>query len=110
MLRTFSKIYGLGGLRVGWTYAPENIIAVINRLRGPFNVNAAAQAAGLAALDDIAWLDKARSHNDTELPRVSTALRGLGLEVLPSVGNFVLIRRSEEQTSELQSLMRTAYA
>ncbi|MFC3675035.1 histidinol-phosphate transaminase [Ferrovibrio xuzhouensis] len=92
MLRTFSKIYGLGGLRVGWTYAPENIVAVISRLRGPFNVNAAAQAAGLAALDDIGWLDKARSHNDTELPRVSAALQGLGLEVLPSVGNFVLIR------------------
>jgi histidinol-phosphate aminotransferase len=92
MLRTFSKIYGLGGLRLGWTYAPENIVAVINRVRGPFNVNAAAQATGLAALEDVAWLDKARSHNDTELPRVSAALKGLGLDVLPSVGNFVLIR------------------
>jgi len=92
MLRTFSKIYGLGGLRLGWTYAPDNVIAVINRVRGPFNVNAAAQAAGLAALQDVAWLDKARSHNDTELPRVTAALAKLGLAVLPSVGNFILIR------------------
>lgn len=92
MLRTFSKIYGLGGLRLGWTYAPDNIAAVINRVRGPFNVNAAAQAAGVAAMEDVAWLDKARSHNDTELPRVTAALKALGLDVLPSVGNFVLVR------------------
>ncbi|WP_341704569.1 histidinol-phosphate transaminase [Ferrovibrio sp.] len=92
MLRTFSKIFGLGALRLGWTYAPENVVAVLNRVRGPFNVNAAAQAAGVAALEDVTWLDRARSHNDTELPRVTAALNALGLNVLPSVGNFVLIR------------------
>lgn len=92
MMRTFSKIYGLAALRLGWTYAPSDIVDVLNRVRGPFNVNAAAQAAGVAALQDVAWVDKARSHNDTELPRVTAALAKHGLQVLPSVGNFVLIR------------------
>lgn len=92
VLRTFSKIYGLAALRLGWAYAPANVVAVLNRVRGPFNVNAAAQAAGAAALEDTAWLDKSRAHNDAELARVTAALKGLGLDMVPSVANFLLIR------------------
>jgi histidinol-phosphate aminotransferase len=92
MLRTFSKIYALGGLRLGWAYCPPAVADVLNRVRGPFNVNAAAQAAGVAALADIAAVDRARSHNDTWLPWFAEALGKLGLEVNPSVANFVLVR------------------
>jgi histidinol-phosphate aminotransferase len=92
MTRTFSKIYGLGGLRVGWFYGPAGIVDAINRLRQPFNVNAAAQAAAIAALNDIAHADAQRSNNDIWLPWFSQELTKLGLHVYPSVGNFVLVR------------------
>ncbi len=96
MLRTFSKIYGLAGLRLGWAYCPASVADVLNRLRNPFNISSAAQAAGLAALDDIAHVDAARSHNDIWLPWLTRELQRLGLEVAPSVGNFVLARFPEE--------------
>jgi histidinol-phosphate aminotransferase len=96
MLRTFSKIYGLAGLRVGWSYMPAGIVDVINRLRGPFNVNAIAQAAAVAALQDGAWTAKARAHNDLWLPRISDGLTKLGLSVVPSVGNFILFKLPAE--------------
>ena len=92
MTRTFSKIYGLAGLRVGWAYAPELIIDVLHRARGPFNVNLAAQAAAVAALEDTAHIDAARTHNDIWLPKLNEALAGMGLETTPSIGNFVLAR------------------
>ncbi len=92
MMRTFSKIYGLAGLRVGWSYMPAPMVDVINRVRGPFNVNAIAQAAAVAALEDTAWTAKARSHNELWLPQVKAGLEALGLPVVPSVGNFLLIR------------------
>ncbi len=91
MMRTFSKIYALGGLRLGWAYCPPAIADVLNRVRGPFNVTSAAQAAGLAALEDLAFVDASRAHNDMWLPWLTAELRKLGLEVLPSVGNFVLV-------------------
>jgi histidinol-phosphate aminotransferase len=92
MTRTFSKIYGLAGLRLGWMYGPPAVIDAINRLRGPFNVNLPAQAAGVAALADVAHIDKARTLNDHWLPWFSAECEKLGLEVPPSVGNFVLVR------------------
>ncbi len=92
MTRTFSKIYGLAGLRVGWAYCPPDVAAVLNRLRGPFNVTAPALAAACAALDDIAFTDKARSHNDLMLRWFSDEARALGLEVNPSIANFVILR------------------
>jgi histidinol-phosphate aminotransferase len=92
MTRTFSKIYGLAGLRVGWLYGPPGIIDVLNKVRGPFNVNAPAQAAAVAALADTAWTAAARAHNDAWLPRLQTGIDRLGLVCQPSVGNFVLIR------------------
>lgn len=92
MTRTFSKIYALGGLRLGWCYAAAPVIDVLNRVRNPFNVNSAALAAGIAALDDVASVDRAREHNDIWRPWLERALATLGLEIVPGVANFVLAR------------------
>lgn len=95
MARTFSKIFGLGGARLGWAYCPAAVADVLNRARNPFNVSAPAQAAGLAALGDVEFTDAARANNDTWLPWTSDALRELGFEVVPSIGNFILVRFGE---------------
>jgi histidinol-phosphate aminotransferase len=91
MTRTFSKIYGLGGVRLGWMYGPAGIVDVMSRLRQPFNVNLPAQIAGIAALDDISHTDASRTNNDIWLPWLSAELTKLGLEPVPSVGNFLLV-------------------
>jgi histidinol-phosphate aminotransferase len=96
MTRTFSKIYGLAGLRLGWAYGPAAVIDVVNRTRGPFNVNAAASAAGIAAVGDRAHVERAADHNATWLSWLSGEMAGLGLRVTPSVGNFLLIHFSDE--------------
>jgi histidinol-phosphate aminotransferase len=92
MLRTFSKAYGLASLRLGWAYCPEQVADVLNRIRGPYNVSMAAQAAGVAAIGDVAHIDAARTHNDVWLPWLTEKISALGLHVVPSVGNFVLVR------------------
>ena len=92
MTRTFSKIYGLAALRIGWGYAPSATVEMVNRIRGPFNVNSAAIAAGVAAISDAAHVEQAIAYNSRWLPEVTKSLEALGLEVPPSVGNFVLIR------------------
>jgi len=92
MTRTFSKIYALAGLRVGWAYCSAEIADVLNRVRGPFNLNAAAQAAAVAALDDVAAVDRAREHNDIWRPWLERELGALGLAVQTSVANFVIVR------------------
>jgi histidinol-phosphate aminotransferase len=92
MLRTFSKIYALAGLRLGWAYCTPEVAGVLHRIRGPFNVGAAAQAAGVAAVEDVEALQRARAHNDRWLPWFSARLSALGIELTPSVGNFVLAR------------------
>lgn len=91
MTRTFSKIHGLAALRLGWLYGPLEIVDAINRVRGPFNVNAPAIAAGAAAIADRDHIDRAVNHNNDWLVRVTDELTALGLKVTPSVGNFVLI-------------------
>jgi len=91
MTRTFSKIFGLGGMRLGWGYMPEAVADVLHRVRGPFNVNAAAQAAGAAAVLDTVFTAKVRAHNDTWLPWTRGQLMALGLKVTDSVGNFLLV-------------------
>jgi len=91
MTRTFSKIHGLAGLRIGWMYAHEAIIDACNRVRGPFNVNALAITAGAAAIGDRAHVERAVEHNEKWLGRVGEAVEALGLSVTPSVGNFMLI-------------------
>ena len=92
MTRTFSKIYGLGGARLGWGYCPAGIADVLNRIRGPFNVSTPAMEAGLAALGDCGFIDKARAHNDTWLAWTREQVLALGLETPPSAGNFILIK------------------
>jgi len=91
MTRTFSKIYGLAGLRLGWAYASENIIDAISRIRDPFNVTAPSLAAALAAFEDTEHIEKVRVHNELWLPRLRDALMAAGLEVTPSLGNFLLL-------------------
>src|SRR5437899_4137109 len=91
MCRPFSKIHGLAALRLGWLYGPAQVVDVVNRIRGPFNVNSAAMAAGIAALADGAHLEAARAHNEEWLAWLGTEIPKLGLEVTPSIANFVLI-------------------
>lgn len=91
MLRTFSKIYGLGGVRLGWSYASQEITDVLNRIRGPFNVNAVAQAAGIAAVQDRAFVKKSFEHNKKWRDILTRELTDIGLTVTPSAANFVLV-------------------
>lgn len=91
MTRTFSKIYGLAMLRLGWCYAPAGIIDALNRIRGPFNVNGPALEAGIAALNDEEHLAKTLAHNDRWLPWLETEIGKLGITITPSVGNFLLL-------------------
>jgi histidinol-phosphate aminotransferase len=91
MCRTFSKIYGLAALRLGWLYGPAHVVDAVNRIRGPFNVNAPAIAAGIAALSDTAHTETARAHNERWLAWLTGEIGKLGLKVTPSVANFVLI-------------------
>ena len=91
MTRTFSKLHGLAALRIGWAYCPAAIADVLNRVRGPFNLNAPAIAAGAAAIRDRQHQERAVNHNDQWLPWLTDALRNVGLEVTPSVGNFILV-------------------
>jgi len=88
--RTFSKMHGLGGMRLGWCYGPPAVIDVLNRVRGPFNVGAAAQASGAVAVRDLAFQAKVRDHNLKWLAWTREQLIDLGLDVTDSVGNFIL--------------------
>jgi histidinol-phosphate aminotransferase len=96
MTRTFSKIYALSALRLGWAYCPPAVADVLNRIRPPFNINAAAQAAGLAAVEDVAFAGAARDHNETWRDWLADELSSLGLHVYPSVTNFVLVGFGED--------------
>lgn len=89
MTRTFSKAYGLAGLRLGWCYGPARVIDVLNRLRGPFNVSTPAQAAGVAAVEDTAFIERARQHNETWRGWLDGELQRMGIPYIPSVTNFV---------------------
>ena len=91
MARTFSKIYGLAGLRLGWMVAPAHVVDAVNRIRGPFNINGAALAAGAEAIADGAHVEAAVRHNEHWLAWLTEKLSELGLAVTPSVGNFLLV-------------------
>ncbi|HTS39963.1 MAG TPA: histidinol-phosphate transaminase [Xanthobacteraceae bacterium] len=91
MTRTFSKIYGLAGMRLGWMYGPAHVVDAINRVRGPFNVNIAVQRAGIAAIADTAHLERSREHNSRWLSWLMEEIPKTGLKITPSVANFVLI-------------------
>lgn len=91
MTRTFSKMYGLAGLRIGWAYGPPAIIEILNRLRTPFNANAPALAAATAAIGDHAHVTRVREHNTRWLARFHEAFTRLGVTVAPSAANFYLV-------------------
>jgi len=96
MTRTFSKLFGLAALRIGWLYGPSHVVDALTRIRGPFNVNSAAIAAATASIRDREHVEMAIAHNDEWLTKTTDGLRELGLEVTPSIGNFVLVHFSEE--------------
>src|SRR5258705_5673840 len=91
MCRTFSKIYGLAALRLGWMYGPAHVVDAVNRVRGPFNVSAPASAAGIAAIADTAHVERSGAHNATWRAWLTTEIGKLGLDVTPSAANFILI-------------------
>jgi histidinol-phosphate aminotransferase len=98
MTRTFSKIYGLASLRLGWAYCPPPVADVLNRVRGPFNVSTPALQAGLAALADQEFIESSRLHNETWRNWLAGELTGLGLHVEPSVANFLLVKLAANGT------------
>jgi histidinol-phosphate aminotransferase len=91
MTRTFSKIHGLASLRIGWAYGPAHVADAINRVRPPFNLNGPAIAAGVASLEDAAHTEAAIEHNARWLPWLAESIATLGIEVTPSVANFLLL-------------------
>jgi histidinol-phosphate aminotransferase len=96
-LRTFSKLYGLAGLRVGYGVAPKELIAMMQRVRQPFNVNAPAQWAALAALDDSDHVQRSLGANRQGLEYLEGQFKKLGLPFVPSHGNFILVRVGKGQ-------------
>jgi len=102
LCRTFSKIHGLAGLRIGYGIGHPELIAALERARQPFNLNAIAQAAALAALDDTQHLERTRTHNRQELAHLATGLTQLGLDHIPSAANFLLARVGNGQTTFLR--------
>src|SRR5262249_48141570 len=97
LMRTFSKIYGLAGLRVGYGIAHPELIGTLEKARQPFNLNALAQAAALAALDDREHVERTRRNNAAGLRFFSEGFRNLSLEFLPSSANFILVRVGDGQ-------------
>jgi histidinol-phosphate aminotransferase len=96
MTRTFSKIYGLGGLRIGWGYGPKHIIDVLNRIRGPFNLSTAQLETAEAAVRDVEYLDKCRSENARMRNWLAEALAERGVPSDTSCANFILARFADE--------------
>lgn len=106
--RTFSKIYGLAALRIGWCYGSSHIIDILNRVRSPFNLNIPALNAGTAAMKDVEFVDKSNSHNALWLEKITSELKALGFNTLPSVANFfLLILESTEKADELDAFLKT---
>ncbi len=113
--RTFSKIYGLAGERIGWATGHSDMIADLNRIRGPFNVTSSGQAAATAAVSDQAFVERSRDHNLRERARLAVTVDALGnhgLRALPSQANFLLILFEGAVTAEQahHALAREGYA
>jgi histidinol-phosphate aminotransferase len=100
MTRTFSKIYGLGGLRVGWGYAPRAVIDVLTRVRGPFNLSTLALAGAEAAVRDTDYVDRCRAVNTAQRKRLAEGMAALGFPSDPSEGNFILCRMGDAATAQ----------
>ena len=115
MTRTFSKIYGLAGERIGWATGAPQIVDVFNRIRGPFNVTTSGQAAAVAALGDQEFVVRSREHNAVELARFTAAVEALGnhgLRPIPSKANFLLILFEGEVSAAeaLEAIGEAGYA
>lgn len=106
LMRTFSKIYGLAGLRIGYGLGHPDFVAALEKIRQPFNINAIAQAGALAALDDIAHVEKTRRINARGLNLLARTFRKLNMEFIPSAANFILVRVGDGQRvfTEMQKL------
>lgn len=95
MTRTFSKIYGLAALRLGWCYAPDHVVAVLHRVRGPFNITRPALVAGEAAVQDQEWVERSRVLNEVWRNWLCREIAAAGLTVVPSKANFLLVHGGE---------------
>lgn len=104
--RTFSKIYGLSGMRVGYAIGDARVIELMNRVRRPFNVNAVAQAAALAALDDAEHVTRSAAAARDGIAAMSAALTKVGVRPYPSLGNFILVDVGREAGGVYQALLR----
>ncbi len=104
-LRTFSKTYGLAGIRIGYGFAPAEIIDAIERAREPFNTNSLAQAAAIAAIDDSNHLDKTKKVNQSGLARITEVAQNLGLKTIPSSANFICIDVQKPANDVFQALL-----
>jgi histidinol-phosphate aminotransferase len=105
MTRTFSKIYGLAALRLGWAYAPEHVIDVLNRVRGPFNVTAPALAAGEAAVRDVGYVEHCAVTNEVWRDWLAKEIGAAGFAVVPSHANFLLVETGE-RTPEVDAHLK----
>ena len=106
--RTFSKIFGLASLRLGWCFAPAAICDTLNRVRGPFNTNDPAMRAGIAAVGDREHTARSVAHNTQWLARLSGAIRSLGFTVTPSVANFMLVHFADAAEAQKADAFFTA--
>ena len=97
LMRTFSKIYGLAGLRIGYGVGHPDFIASLEKIRQPFNINSVAQAGALAALDDAEHIGRTRANNEAGLKFYSSAFKQMGLDFIPSVTNFILVKVGDGQ-------------
>ena len=104
--RTFSKIYGLAGLRIGYAISHPDVADLLNRVRQPFNCNMPAQAAALAALDDDAHIRRSIEVNRTGLQQLADGFDALGLRHIPSIGNFISVDVQADAASVYQGLLR----
>jgi histidinol-phosphate aminotransferase len=100
MTRTFSKLFALGGVRVGWGYCPSEIADVLNRVRGPFNVSSVGQAAAIASLADLDFQTLSLNHTTTWRAKTEAALHDMGLKTTTSVANFVLVEFKDSEHAE----------
>ena len=97
LMRTFSKIYGLAGLRIGYGIAQPELIAALEKVRQPFNINSLAQAGAMAALDDDEHLNRTRANNSQGIAFLEGQCRQMGLQFVPSAANFVLVKVGDGQ-------------
>ncbi len=110
--RTFSKAYGMAGLRVGYSISNNSIADILNRVRQPFNVNSLALAAAEAALDDVAFIEKSKKINQTGMAQLTNAFDKMGLSYIPSVANFVAVKAGQDSmalsaTNVYEKLLRS---